>query len=353
MIMKRCIITAKHPSNGTYDVRDPMFNEVYFDCIHIGGNHDHSVPLEFGEMVLLITDENYNYILAYHKNNYSVFEGIHYIFMGDSEAIVYDSDGSFRISKVIKKEDGSVVEIPRLRYDSDKNIDLQLSEYNIAVSGLSALKGELDTLGFYSHKFTTKGRYDDTGIRYKKEIKGGITGIVSTETVDVSPSPIGGVPEKLMNIASPLSLTIDKSSIAPLDISLNTLAVNLANIKIDPIGSITVTSGVAPSGTSVSMSPLGDFEVKNPLAKAKINIDGSIEMSNNIGSIKIDALGSISVNGLKFDVTTPSGSLMTILSAITNLLSTHIHPTGTGPSGPPVSSVAIGAQKTLLDGIKG
>lgn len=65
---------------------------------------------------------------------------------------------------------------------------------------------------------------------------------------------------------------------------------------------------------------------------------GAIELSNDKGHFKLGADGVADINGAKIDtqgnITTP-GDVTAMSLAAPVKLSTHLHPTGMGPSGPP------------------
>ena len=137
-------------------------------------------------------------------------------------------------------------------------------------------------------------------------------------------------------------------------------------------GGIEMNLGLAGLGASISMKPLGDIELMSVLGTTGItatsilgNIDissvvGSAQMSSLLSTLKLDASGSAAMQGLLGEVTVSSSgkvkvaglisTLKEILDELIDIVLEHTHPTGTGPSGPPMPPAT--AKLSLLKSLK-
>ena len=72
---------------------------------------------------------------------------------------------------------------------------------------------------------------------------------------------------------------------------------------------------------------------------------GSAEMKGLLGEVSVSAMGKVKVKGL-------IASLKEILDEMIDIITEHTHPTGTGPSGPPMppASVKLPLLKSLKIG---
>ncbi len=127
-------------------------------------------------------------------------------------------------------------------------------------------------------------------------------------------------------------------------------------------GGIEMNLGLAGLGASIAMKPLGDIELNSVLGVGGItgsallgnikfsSVVGNVQMSSMLSSLKLGA-GDASMQGLLGEVTVGvSGkvkvkgliaSLKEILNEFIDIMLAHTHPTGTGPSGPPMPSASI------------
>lgn len=102
------------------------------------------------------------------------------------------------------------------------------------------------------------------------------------------------------------------------EIDISTL-LGASTMKFDKTGGFTVKTGKGIG--ALSMTAVGDFEFKNP-----------------IGTVKMSAAGGIKLKGI-------SGEVLAILSDFMSQFVSHIHPTGTGPSGPATTAPAVTTAK--------
>ena len=139
-------------------------------------------------------------------------------------------------------------------------------------------------------------------------------------------------------------------------------------------GGIEMNLGLAGLGASIALKPLGDIELNSILGTTGItasallgNIDfsslaGDVQMSSLLSTLKLTASGSASMQGMLGEVTVGTSgkvlvkgliaSLKEVLEELIDIITEHTHPTGTGPSGPPMppASVKLALLKSLKVG---
>jgi hypothetical protein len=137
-------------------------------------------------------------------------------------------------------------------------------------------------------------------------------------------------------------------------------------------GGIEMNLGLAGVGASIAIKPIGDIELNSNLGTTGIsgtallgNIDfstvaGAAQMSSLLSTLKLDSSGAASMQGLLGEVTVSSSgkvkvagliaTLKEILDELIDIVLEHTHPTGTGPSGPPMPPAT--AKLALLKSLK-
>ena len=137
-------------------------------------------------------------------------------------------------------------------------------------------------------------------------------------------------------------------------------------------GGIEMNLGLSGLGASIALKPLGDIELNSMLGTSGItgiatlgNVDfssviGSVQMSSLLSTLKLSPSGEASMQGLLGEVTVSSAgkvkvaglisSLKEVLDELLDIIIEHQHPTGTGPSGPPMPPAT--AKLSLLKSLK-
>jgi hypothetical protein len=179
-------------------------------------------------------------------------------------------------------------------------------------------------------------------------------------TDSINESIFGVLPSMTMGYAKKTSATLGKIGMECTD--------NLVS------GGIEMNLGLAGLGASIAIKPIGDIELNSNLGTTGIsattllgNIDlssviGSAQMSSLLSTLKLGSGGDASMQGLLGEVTVGTSgkvkvkgliaSLAEILNELIDIVVEHTHPTGTGPSGPPMppASVKLPLLKSLKIG---
>jgi hypothetical protein len=137
-------------------------------------------------------------------------------------------------------------------------------------------------------------------------------------------------------------------------------------------GGIEMNLGLAGLGASIALKPLGDIELTSNLGTSGItgsallgnvsfdSLAGYAQMASLLATMKLESSGAASLQGLLGEVTVSSSgkvkvkgliaTLKEILDEIIDIVLEHTHPTGTGPSGPPMPPAT--AKLSLLKSLK-
>ena len=137
-------------------------------------------------------------------------------------------------------------------------------------------------------------------------------------------------------------------------------------------GGIIFDLGLAGLGASLSILPPGDIELNSNLGTSGIkgesllgnvsfsSLAGYAEMASLLATMKLESSGAASLQGLLGEVTVSSGgkvkvagliaTLKEVLDELIDIITEHTHPTGTGPSGPPMPPAT--AKLSLLKSLK-
>ena len=111
-------------------------------------------------------------------------------------------------------------------------------------------------------------------------------------------------------------------------------------------GDIDLTSTLGLKGITAT-AWLGDIKMDTLLSTLTLGgMTGSAEMKGLLGEVSVSAMGKVKVKGL-------IASLKEILDEMIDIITEHTHPTGTGPSGPPMppASVKLPLLKSLKIGM--
>ena len=124
-----------------------------------------------------------------------------------------------------------------------------------------------------------------------------------------------------------------------------------ASLSIVPPGNIELTSNLGTSGITGS-SLLGNVLFES--------IAGYAQMNSLLSTMKLESSGAASLQGLLGEVSVSSGgkikvagliaTLKEVLDELIDIITEHTHPTGTGPSGPPMPPAT--AKLSLLKSLK-
>ena len=128
-------------------------------------------------------------------------------------------------------------------------------------------------------------------------------------------------------------------------------------------GGIEMNLGLAGLGASIALKPLGDIELISILGLSGITASaklGNIQLSSLLSTFKLTTSGSAMMQGLlgevsvgttgKVKISSAVATLGEILKKLIEIIETHTHPTGTGPSGPPMPPASVDLK--LLSAIK-
>jgi len=271
-------------------------------------------------------------------------DGEAFIKAGETRAIVISPTGTIGIYDFIRKPDGTIVKTPKFLYDGETddlifNVDqLILSMYGAGSHGNVTLERDAVT-GNFSYKIEGKTSDKDGSPRFSMIVANTISGPVLTYKMDNVPSPINPA-FKAASFLPVTKLEIKLGSQGPTGKVIDVTVNELFEFTVDMLGNVALKSG--PEGLGViEMKPTGQIDIKSGPEGL-----GTVQMLPT-GAIKIAGKAGVSLKG-------PSAELMTVLADFIQLYMTHVVPTGTGPSGPPVNAAAAGILKAkVLAGIKG
>ena len=137
-------------------------------------------------------------------------------------------------------------------------------------------------------------------------------------------------------------------------------------------GGIELNLGLAGVGGAIAIKPPGDIVLNSNLGTSGISgsallgnvsfdsLAGYAQMASLLATMKLDSSGAASLQGLLGEVTIASSgkikvaglisTLKEILDELIDIMTEHTHPTGTGPSGPPMPPAT--AKLALLKSLK-
>tara|TARA_B100000929_G_scaffold236314_1_gene192992 strand:- start:652 stop:2658 length:2007 start_codon:yes stop_codon:yes gene_type:complete len=235
---------------------------------------------------------------------------------------------------------------------------LTLSANNVIIENKSA-----DTSTIGDDKKKVGGKYSVHSGAYSLNAQGSLGlqsggGMTLNITDSVNESIFGVLPSMTLGYAKKTTATLGKIGMECTD--------NLLS------GAVEMNLGLAGAGASVAVKPIGDIELNSNLGTTGIkgtallgNIDfssiaGNAQMSSLLSTLKLEASGAASMQGLLGEVTVSStgkvkvkgliASLAEILNELIDIVVEHTHPTGTGPSGPPMPPASV--KLPLLQSLK-
>ena len=173
-------------------------------------------------------------------------------------------------------------------------------------------------------------------------------GLSINATDSINESIFGVLPGMTMGYAKKTSATLGKIGMECTDnfltggIELNLGLAGLgAAIVLKPIGDIELTSTLGTTGITASTllgniklsSLIGTAQMSSILSTLKLGM-GDASMQGLLGEVTVGSSGKVKVKGLV-------ASLKEILDELIDIITEHTHPTGTGPSGPPMPPAAV------------
>ena len=174
-------------------------------------------------------------------------------------------------------------------------------------------------------------------------------GLSINATDSINESIFGVLPGMTMGYAKKTTATLGKIGMESTD--------NLLS------GGIEMNLGLAGLGASIALKPLGDIELISTLGLSGITAStklGNIQLSSLLSTFKLTTAGAAMMQGLlgevsvgttgKIKVSSPVATLGEILKKLIEIIGAHTHPTGTGPSGPPLPPATVDLK--LLSAIK-
>ena len=237
---------------------------------------------------------------------------------------------------------------------------LTLSANNVIIEKKSASSSETTT---GDEKKTVGGKLTHQTGAYSLNAQGSIGmqtggGMTLNITDSINESIFGVLPSMSMGYAKKTTATLGKIGMECTD--------NIVS------GGIEMNLGLAGLGASIAIKPIGDIELTSNLGASGItgtallgNIDfstvaGNVQMASLLATMKLESSGAASLQGLLGEVTVSSSgkvkvagviaTLKEILDELIDIVLEHTHPTGTGPSGPPMPPAT--AKLALMKSLK-
>ena len=237
---------------------------------------------------------------------------------------------------------------------------LTLSANNVIIEKKSASASETTT---GDEKKTVGGKLTHQTGSYSLNAQGSVGmqtggGMTLNITDSINESIFGVLPSMTLGYAKKTSATLGKIGMECTD--------NLLS------GGIEMNLGLAGVGASVAIKPIGDIELNSNLGTTGItgtallgNIDfssiaGNAQMSSLLSTLKLETSGAASMQGMLGEVTVSSSgkvkvaglisTLKEILDELIDIITEHTHPTGVGPSGPPMPPAT--AKLALMKSLK-
>ena len=312
------------------------------------------------------------------NNYYSIILGAKYTHIEASDYTTIDgSQENYILGNRVDKVDGDyAIAIKKGRFNVNNplgaiNLEaanmtiradetLTLSANNVIIEKKSASASETTT---GDEKKTVGGKLTHQTGSYSLNAQGSLGlqsggGMTLNITDSINESIFGVLPSMTLGYAKKTSATLGKIGMECTD--------NLLS------GGIEMNLGLAGVGASVAIKPIGDIELNSNLGTTGItgtallgNIDfssiaGNAQMSSLLSTLKLETSGAASMQGMLGEVTVSSSgkvkvaglisTLKEILDELIDIITEHTHPTGVGPSGPPMPPAT--AKLALMKSLK-
>ncbi len=248
---------------------------------------------------------------------------------------------------------------------------LTLSANNVNIEKKSASSSE-STTG--DEKKKVGGKLTQQVGAYSLNAQGSIGvqaggGMSINATDSINESIFGILPAITMGYAKKTSATAGKIGMECTDnlltggIEMNLGIAGLgASIAIKPFGDIELTSNLGTTGIK-GTTLLGDVSFSSLLSSMDLGLSGSASLTGLLASLTLASSGSAKMEGLLGEVSVSTSgkvkikgvvaTLKEILEVLIDEILNHTHPTGTGPSGPPMppATVNLALLKSLKIGL--
>ncbi len=312
------------------------------------------------------------------NNYYNIILGAKYTHIEASEYTTIDgSQENYILGNRVDRIDGDYsIAVKKGRFNVDNplgaiNLEgsnmtiradetLTLSANNVIIEKKSASNSET-TVG--DEKKSVGGKLTHQTGAYSLNSQGSVGmqtggGMTLNVTDSINESIFGVLPGMTQGYAKKTSATLGKIGMECTD--------NLLSGKIE------MNLGTLGAGANIGIKPLGDIELNSNLGTTGItgtallgNIDfssvvGSAQMNSLLSTLKLGSGGDASLQGLLGEVTVSTSgkvkvaglisTLKEVLDEIIDIVLEHTHPTGTGPSGPPMPPAT--AKLSLLKSLK-
>ncbi len=248
---------------------------------------------------------------------------------------------------------------------------LTLSANNVNIEKKSASSSETTT---GDEKKSVGGKLTHQTGAYSLNAQGSVGiqsggGISINSTDSINESIFGILPALTLGYAKKTSATAGKIGMECTDnilsggIEMNLGIAGLgASIAIEPFGDIILTSNLGTTGIK-GTALLGDVHFSSLLSSMDLGLSGSASLTGLLASLTLGSSGDAKMEGLLGEVSVGStgkvkikgvvATLKEILDTLIDEILNHTHPTGTGPSGPPMppATVNLALLKSLKIGM--
>jgi len=338
-----------------------------FTEIHPTGIRVDKVVNNYYDIVL---GARYTHIEA---SDYTTVDGSQENYILGNRTDKVDGDYSIAIKKGrfnVNNKTGTInLEAANLIIRADENLTLSANNVNIEKKSASASES---TTG--DEKKSVGGKLTHQTGAYSLNAQGSIGiqaggGLSINATDSINESIFGILPAITMGYAKKTSATAGKIGMECTDnILTGGIEMNLgiaglgASIAIKPFGDIELTSNLGLTGIKGS-TLLGDVSFSSLLSSMDLGLSGSASLTGLLASLTLGTSGSAKMEGLLGEVSIGSSgkvkvkglvaTLKEILEALIDEILNHTHPTGTGPSGPPMppATVNLALLKSLKIGM--
>ena len=312
------------------------------------------------------------------NNYYNIILGARYTHIEASDSTTVDgSQENYVLGNRVDRVGGDYsVAVGKGRFavnNTQGAINLAASKVNITATDeliLSANRVIIEKKSSSGSDITTGDERKKVGGKYKIEAGAyslnaqGSLGIQSggglsyNITDSINESIFGVLPSITLDYAKKTTATLGKIGVESTD--------NLVS------GGIEFNLGLGGLGASLSIVPPGNIELTSNLGTSGItgssllgnvlfeSIAGYAQMNSLLSTMKLESSGAASLQGLLGEVSVSSGgkvkvagliaTLKEVLDELIDIITEHTHPTGTGPSGPPMPPAT--AKLSLLKSLK-
>ena len=303
-----------------------------------------------------IVNDYYNIILG---KRYSHIEGGDYITIDGDQEVYIKGSKTDRITGAYSIQGSGAFKL------SNPGYNINLYGYDLAIEGQDRLN--LGATRFYrhsksSHSHTSGDQRDVVGGAWKMSSEGnislssmGTTGMNAgqnfnvnatdaiTETIQgLLPSIKASYGRKTTAVMSKIGFEcIDNVGTGGIDLFLGLSGLG-ASVSIKPLGNIELLSNLGTSGIKaaaligdVSLESLGgSIKASSAVASFALKPDGAANMQGLLGEVSVSSAGKVKVKGLII-------SMKEALEEIIDIITEHTHPSGSGPTGPPMPPTPI------------